>query len=335
MATITTSPDLIGQGGPFAGQQVSGTFIPTLWSSQLNWKFYKTTMFSEIANTKWEGEIKGLGDKIVINQIPTLTVNTYVIGAGLNYEAPAPSTITLQIDRAKYFAFQVNDVIDHQSKPNLMDMFTNDASMQLKIAIDSNVLYNTFSSAHASNKGATAGVNSGSYALGTDVAPVALTGSNILQLLTSFSGVLDEQNVPETERYICVDPYTRNLLMQSNLAQAQFMGDSQSMVRTGKIGRIDRFDVYVTNNLPKAIAGTNTPYLSGAGDESSITTTGGANLKRRIIVAGHKSAISFASQITKTETVRNPSDFGDYVRSLMVYGFTVVKPESLAYAVVS
>jgi len=333
MATITTSPVLSGQGGPFASGNYSGTFIPTLWSSQLNWKFYKTTVFSEIANTRWEGEIKGLGDKIIINQIPTLTVNTYVVGAGLNYEVPAPSTIELQIDRAKYFAFQVNDVIEHQSKPNLMDMFTNDATMQLKIAVDSNVLYNTFTSAAASNIGATAGVNSGSYNLGTESSPVTLTGSNVLQVITSFSGVLDEQNIPETDRWLLIDPYTRNLLMQSNLAQAQFMGDAQSMVRTGKIGRIDRFDVYVSNNLPR-INASQAYYTSGAGDETSITATASPT-KRRVIMAGHKSAISFASQITKTETVRNPADFGDYIRSLMVYGFKVVKPEALTFAVVA
>lgn len=334
MATITTSADLLGQGGPFAASgNVSGTFIPTLWSSQLNWKFYKTTMFSEIANTRWEGEIKGLGDKIIINQIPTLSVNTYVVGAGLNYEVPTPSTIELQIDKAKYFAFQVNDVIEHQAKPNLMDMFTNDASMQLKIAVDSNVLYNTFANAHASNAGATAGVNSGSYNLGTEAAPVTLTGANVLSMITNFSGVLDEQNIPETERFVVIDPLTRNLLMQSNLAQAQFMGDSQSMVRTGKIGRIDRFDIYVSNNLPR-INANQAYYTSGAGDETSISASSTAT-KRRVLLAGHKSAISFASQITKTEQVRNPTDFGDFVRSLMVYGFKVVKPESLAYAVVA
>jgi hypothetical protein len=32
--------------------------------------------------------------------------------------------------------------------------------------------------------------------------------------------------------------------------------------------------------------------------------------------------------------VRNPSDFGDLVRGLQVYGMKVVKPESLAIAVV-
>lgn len=333
MSTISASEALIGQAGDFNAVNYSGTFIPTLWSSKLNAKFYAASVFGEIANTDWEGEIKGLGDKIVINNIPDITISTYTIGTSLTYAVPAPSTLELQIDKAKYFAFQVSDVIAHQSQPNMMDMFSNDAGQQMKISVDSNVLYNTFQGAAAANVGATAGAKSASYNLGTDDAPVTLSAANVLSLLTSFAGVLDEQNVPETDRWLLIDPATRQLLMQSNLAQAQFMGDSTSMVRNGKIGVIDRFTVYVTNQLPKAIAGTNTAYSSGDGSETSITSTGDA--KRRILMAGHKSAITFASQMTKMETVRNPSDFGDYVRGLNVYGFKTVKDTALTYAVVS
>ena len=310
----------------------SGTFIPQLWSSKLNAKFYKATIFGEISNNNWEGEIKGMGDKITINNIPSLTVSNYVAGTALTYEAPTPSVTTLQIDKGRYFAFQLNDVLAYQSQPKLMDVFSNDAAMQMKIAIDSTVIYNTFTGAAAANKGATAGALSGSYSLGTDAAPVTLTAANILATLTALGGVLDEQNIPETDRFLVIDPATRQLLMQSNLAQAQFMGDAQSMVRNGRIGSIDRFTVYVSNNLPKAVAGTATPYLSGDGSENSITSA--SNLKRRILLAGHKSGISFASQMTKMETVRNPNDFGDYIRSLNVFGYAVVKAEALAYAVV-
>ncbi len=333
MATITASEALIGQVGDFNGVNYSGAFIPTLWSSKLNAKFYAASVFGEIANTDWEGEIKGLGDKIVINNVPDIAISTYSIGTTLTYAVPAPSTLELSIDKAKYFAFQVNDVLVHQSQPKMMDVFSNDASQQMKIAVDSNVLYNTWNQAAAANVGATAGAKSTSYNLGTDDAPITLTASNVLSTLTALAAVLDEQNIPETDRYLLIDPATRQVLMQSNLAQAQFMGDSQSMVRNGKIGAIDRFTVYVTNQLPKAAAGTNTAYSSGDGSETSITSTG--DLKRRIIVAGHKCAITFASQMTKMETVRNPSDFGDYVRGLNVYGFKVCKDTALTYAVVS
>ena len=335
MATITAGA-VTPVGGAFATSTAySGTFIPTLWSAQLQRKFYTATVFAEIANTDWSGELKGMGDKVVINSIPTLTVNRYVVGQGLTYEVPTPSTIELTIDQGYYFAFQVNDVIEYQAKPNLMDVFSNDASMQMKIKVDSTCFFNlalnsSYGTPASGNSGATAGVKSGAYNLGTNTAPVTLTGANVLQMLTSFSGVLDEQNVPETDRWLVIDPYTRNLLMQSNLAQAQFMGDSQSMVRNGKIGTIDRFTVYVSNNLPKGAASA--AMYSGDGTETTGATHTAA---RRLLIAGHKFAFTFASQITKTEQVRNPYDFGDYIRSLNIFGFKATKPEAFAIAYVS
>lgn len=312
----------------------SGTFIPAVWSAKLNAKFYAASVYGDIANTDWQGEISSMGDKVVINTAPTITVSDYSAGTSLSYQAPTPDTQELLIDKGKYFAFQVNDVLEYQAKPNLMDMFAADAAEQMRIAIDSTVIYNTFSGGAAANKGATAGAKSASYNLGTDASPVTLTKDNVLQKILEMASVLDEQNVPDSDRWLVIDPYTRALLFQSNLAQAQFMGDATSPVRNGKIGNIDRFTVYVSNQLPKGAAGTATPWVSGNGSENSITTTGTV-AKRRALIAGHKSALTFASQITKMETIRNPNDFGDYIRSLNVYGYKVVKSESLTLAVVN
>lgn len=332
MATVTPGVTLPVGGAFNTATPYSGTFIPTLWSSKLNAKFYTSSTFADISNTNWQGEIGGIGDKIVINNIPDITIQKYVPGAGLQYQVPTPNTIELQIDQGRYFAFQVNDLLEMQAKPNLMDTFSNDAGMQMKVAIDSDCFYRSFLNGAAANKGATAGAKSGSYNLGTEGSPVQITGGSSLALLTSMAGVLDEQNIPETERFLIIDPVTRQDLMKSNLAQAQFMGDSQSMVRNGKIGSIDRFTVYVSNNLPR-LAANGTSWISGDGSDTSVTATTNAN-KRRVLIAGHKSAISFASQMTKMETVRNPYDFGDYVRGVNVYGLKVTKPESLSIAVV-
>lgn len=337
MATITAAPT-ISVSAPFnTTPSYSGSFIPTLWSAKLNAKFYTATVFSEIANTNWEGEIKGMGDKVIINNIPTLTISSYQPGQGLSYEAPTPETLELVIDKGKYFAFHVNDLLAMQSQPKLMDMFSNDASMQMKIQIDSNVIYRVFGEAHSSNKGATAGAKSGSYDLGTEGSPYQLASSSTtaVDMITRLSAVLDEQNVPETDRFLLISPKDRQALMNSSLSQAYLTGDDKSILRNGKIGMIDRFTVYVSNNLPW-LAANGTEWQPGAGtstEPSLISATTNAN-KRRAIIAGHKSAITFASQMTKMETVRNPYDFGDYVRGMNVYGFKVVKPESLALAVV-
>lgn len=302
----------------------TATFIPTLWSGKLNVKFYETTVFGAIANTAYEGDIKGMGDKVIINNVPSITINTYTVGQTLTYEVPTPDTVELVIDKAKYFGVRISDVLEYQSQPNLMDMFTSDAAKQMAIAIDRDVLLGTFDQCAAANKGATAGAISGAYDLGTDAEPLVLTSNNVLQLFTAMASVLDEQNVPESDRWLVITPFVRQLLMSSNLAQAYITGDAQSILRNGKIGTIDRFTLYVSNLLPVALAGED--FEGGAADMTD---------NRTAIMAGHKSAITFASQIAKVESLQNPNDFGTLVRGLNVYGYEVIKPEALVLALYS
>lgn len=333
MTTITAGA-VFPVGGAFATSPAySGTFIPTLWSAKLNAKFYAASTFADICNRDWEGEISGLGDKVVIPQIPDMTISDYVAGGTLTYEVPAMTTLELQIDKAKRFGFAVNDVLAHQSKYDQMEMFSNDASEQMRTRIDSTCIYNTFYQGSASNRGTAAGVKTGGYNLGSDTAAIALTSSNVLQKILEMAAVLDEQNIPDSDRYLLLDPFTRTLLMQSSLAQAYYTGDDKSIVRNGLVGTIDRFKLYVTNQLPRNATGSSTPWTSGDGSESSVTASGTIDAKR-VMIAGHRSAITFASQIVKTEQMRNPTDFGDIVRGLQVFGYKMVKPEALTICIV-
>jgi len=58
----------------------SGTFIPQIWSGKLNAKFYTATVFNEIANTEYQGDISDIGDKVIINNIPYIASRDYTIG---------------------------------------------------------------------------------------------------------------------------------------------------------------------------------------------------------------------------------------------------------------
>lgn len=303
----------------------SGNFIPTLWSGKLAEKFYASSTFADCSNTDWEGDIKNMGDTVVINTIPTITVSNYSVGQALTYQVPTSGSIDLYINQGKYFGVQISDVLEYQAKPSLMSMFTDDAAMQMKIAVDRDCWLALFNQGDAANYGATAGKISGAYNLGTDLAPVTLTGSNILPLINAMGSVLDEQNVPETDRFLVITPYDRQVLMSSNLAQAQFMGDSKSIQRNGLIGQIDRFTVYVSNLTPMGVAGKNW---------DGVTTEAGA-VKRHTLIAGHKSAMSFASQISKVENIPNPNDFGQLVRGLNIYGRAITQASGLTAAVVN
>lgn len=329
---------------------IAAAFNPMLWSKKINAKYYVDNQLVEVTNTNWEGEIKSQGDSVRIRTAPTLTISDYVIGSSLQYEVPTPIYQDMLIEKAKSFAFQCNDVQTAQSDIDLQNFYMDDAAKQLKISITEEVFYSMFigptpnsasttaantRSTAAANQGATAGAKSAALNLGTDLVPVDLTGAtgpaNLLALILNMGAVLDEQNVPDEGRWLIMGPYDRQILMQSNLAQAYFTGDNASIVRTGRIGMIDRFNVYVSNMLPRGTT------AKGWVTASAAVSTGGtmtSAVARRCIVAGNKDAISFANQVNKTEQVRNPSDFGDFIRGLSVYGRKVVKDDAFAFAVV-
>jgi hypothetical protein len=323
-----------GSGAFDTTPSYSGAFIPTLWSGKLLAKFYQNTMLSEVANTDYEGELKNQGDTIRIRLAPSISISDYTVGQSLSYEVPTPIYQDMQVNKGKYFGVQVNDVLAYQADMNLMNMFTEDAAKQLKIAIENEVFFNSFvtEGPAAANEGATAGQISAAYNLGTDTTPIdQSTPENVLKAILRMSTVLDEQNVPEDGRWLILSPYDRHLLMQSSIAQAYFTGDQSSTIRTGKIGMLDRFSVYVSNLLPRGEAGK--ALVAGL----SATSTGGAvtNAKaRRLMVAGTKHAMSFAMTVNKTEPLRNQTDFGDIVRGLAVYGRKVVKPQALVTTIV-
>ena len=310
----------------------SGSFIPTLWSGKLNAKFYQNTMLSEVTNTTWEGELKNQGDTVRIRTAPTISISEYEVGNNLSYEVPTPIFTDMQINKGLYFGVQVSDVLGYQSDMDLMNMFTEDAAKQLKIKMEDEVFFNSFvtEGPAAANEGATAGAISAAYNLGTDTTPVDQgTPENVLNAILRMSSVLDEQNVPEDGRWLIMTPFDRHLLMQSNIAQAYFTGDQTSIVRSGKIGMLDRFTVYVSNLLPRGAAGK--ALVSGLTDTATGGTVSNAKV-RRTMIAGTKDAVGFAMTVNKTEPLRNQTDFGDIVRGLAIYGRKTLKSEALVVA---
>ena len=295
----------------------TGNFIPEIWSGKLQVKFYKSTVLGEITNNDWEGEIKDQGDKVNIRTIPTITISDYTKGMSLAAQVPVSTPITLTIDYGKYFNVVVDDVDATQADVKLMDMFTNDAAQQMKIGIDSLVLTqlatggaSTTPLAAAANQGNSAGASSANIPLGVTATPITLTKANVLDTILNMGQALDEQNVPEDGRWLVIPAWMGALIKNSDLKQAYLTGDDTSILRNGKMGMIDRFTLYVSNNLYTA---------------SSKTT----------ILAGTRDAVSFASQITNVETLRSTTTFGNIMRGLNVFGFKVVKPEALVAAVVT
>jgi hypothetical protein len=293
----------------------SGNFIPEIWSGKLIENFYDATVLAAISNTDYEGEIKGQGDTVNIRTTPNITIRDYVKGQNLVVENPDKPKLQLLIDKGEYFACVEDDIDKVQSDIKLMDEWSKDASEQMKIKIDQRVLTDILPDVAAINKGTAAGRISGAFNLGSSVSPLTVSKDGaggttpVTDLIVDMGTVLDEANCPESGRFLVIPARMAGLIKKSELKDASLTGDSQSVMRNGRLGMIDRFTIYVSHNLNVS---------SG----------------KFSIIAGTKMGLTFASQMTEMETIRSETTFGDIIRGLQVYGYKVVKPEALTTAVV-
>lgn len=137
----------------------------------------------------------------------------------------------------------------------------------------------------------------------TPTAPAtdAKTAWNVIRDLRK---ALNKAHVPAENRVFVANAEFEALLLEhdSKMTNADQSGTTAGL-REASIGRILRFDGYGSENLPE----TNKPQ----------------------IVAFHRSAIAFVSQIQKTEAMRADNKFADRLRGLHVYGSKVVRPSAV------
>ena len=304
-------------GHPNYSSDGAAKFIPAFWAGKMRTKFYRTTCFGEISNTDYEGIIAEQGDGVWIAGQPDLEIKDYSRGQDLDYETPDSEATWLPIDKAKYFGFRVNDIDRYQSNHDLMDKFTDDAGRKMSIAIDRQMLGDVYTEVSPINAGNSAGKIQGDYEMGAPGAPKILTPDNILDFVVDMNSVLDEQDVDPQDRWIVLPTWATNMLKKSDLRNADAMGDSVSVIRNGRIGMIDQTTLYKRNNL------------------STVTDTDAGGQKATNIIFGHKSALTFASQMTEMEELPHPTKFGRLVRGLNVYGYKVINPEYMGHGYIA
>lgn len=264
-------------------------FKPTIWSRELLYSLKKNLVARQIANTNYQGEITSEGDTVKIQTPDAINVGDYD-GSDISFQGLTSATQSLEIDRAKYFAFLVDDVDQAQSNVPLMQSYMEEASFALADELDTH-LFGLYTDADSSNV----------------IAKEELTASNIYGKLVEAKQLLSENNVPQTGRWSVLSPEEIALLEQSSeFTSASNLGDS--VKQTGIVGRIAGFNVFESNNVQEA--NDNTDDV-------------------RHLPFGHSIAWTLAEQIVSTEAGRREAGFSDFVKGLHVYGTKVVRPKAL------
>jgi len=268
----------------------NGNFIPAIWSKKLNVKYYAQTCMMDIFNTNWEGEIKGKGSQVEIRVRPTVQIGDYTVEQDIQYQDITDEKITLMIDKSKYFAFRVDDVDDAQSDINILNELTQDSAFQMKNHVEQQIFSTIYADA------------------GNSLSSLTMDKTNVLDWIVDAEVKLEEENVPSDKRWIVIPPKAAGYIQKSDLKDASITGDDASVLRSnfnnGRLGKIGGMTIYVSNNL----------YHVGTTYQC---------------LAGHRDAVTYASQIVKVGSLTLEGRFAQAVRGLNVYGYKTVKPEAL------
>lgn len=262
-------------------------FIPEIWSKKLLKIFTKSAVMANLVNRDYEGEITAAGDVVHVRTFGDVTVNNYTRDMTISFQSLTDPMVDLLIDQQKYFAFKVDDLDKAQSNVDILEGYAGRAAIAIRDVVDSRLI------------GHYADVDSGNV-IGTDVAPITLTSSNIYGYIAQLAEKLDNGGIPQEDRSLVITPKFKTMLLQApEFNRASSLGDN--VVQNGYIGNVAGFQVHVS---------TNNPAVSGV-----------VNL-----LACTPDYISFASQVSKIETVRPYNMFADAVKGLYLYGSKVVHP---------
>jgi hypothetical protein len=135
------------------------------------------------------------------------------------------------------------------------------------------------------------------------------TGDELTARILRYARYLDENNAPDDGRYVILPTWAGEVLKSmtnNNFGLAYATGQNAAQMISGKIPKIDRFDIMFSNNLPTTTESVTDPSA---------------------VIFGCKYATTFATQITESRIIDNPFAFGKMMQGLQVYGFNIIKPQ--------
>ena len=313
------------------GNLPSGNFTPQIFSQKVLKFFRRASVAEDITNTDYTGEIENFGDTVNIIKEPTITVSSYTRGSVVNTQDLADDQITLTVDQANAFAFKIDDIEERQSHINFEALATSSGAFSLKRKYDANVLQAISDGAGiagADDASLSGGLTTTNTSLGTASSPINVEADDAgINLMLLMARVLDDQSVPEENRWFVAPPifYEKMFQAGNKIAEVQVTGDASSNLRNGLAtpGTLAGFTCYKSTAL-NSTAGTDQVTLSGVATDAS----------ENVILAGHISSTATASHIAKTEVVRSTESFSDVVRGLHVFGRKVLRPEAIVRGVI-
>lgn len=194
----------------------AANFIPQIWSKDTRTAVESNLVFAKRVNRQFESDLT-VGNTINIQDISNLTVGNKTANVDVSFEAITEANTAVSINKWKYAAFKLEDIVKVQSNVDLMAKYTEKIGYGLAKQIDSDV------SGLYTDLGQTVGTQGS-----------AVTDANILRSIQ----YIDDADAPSGDRSWVIKPAA----MSNVLALAKF-------VQTDAVGYLMQMSPIVTATL--------------------------------------------------------------------------------------
>jgi len=272
-------------------------FIPTVWAARLLVALEKALIYGQanVSNRDYEGEVRKAGNTVKIASIGDVSIGDYTKDTDIgDPETLSDEEQTLLIDNAKYFNFYVDSIDRAQQNVNVLDEAMRRSANRLREVADGFLAAAMDAAVPAGNK------------IGSITTPKVPTKDDAYEYLVDLGVLLDEQNIPTTDRFVVVPAWFHGLLLKDDRFVRSGTAAGDRKLANGEVGEAAGFTILKSNSVPNT---TGTKYK---------------------IIAGHSIATAYVEQIVDVQTYKPEKRFGDAVKGLHVYGAKVVRPTALA-----
>jgi len=267
-------------------------FLAQAWSGKINTGLDASCVMLQCVNRDYQADADKGVEAINIIAPKKVKASNYA-GTISSYETVDTEGQKLKLDQSVYFGFQVPDIEEAQSNTSIIDTLTAQAKKSIEESIDA-YLFGHYTEAAAAN------------VTGSAEDPVLLDSVSVYAKFVALAKKLKLSGAMTSsdKGWVVVHPDVEELLLLSDEFSAP-SATGDNTLSTGSIGRIAGLDVFVSSNVGKVS-------------------------DKYVVLAGTQRAITYASQLTKIETIRSQSSFNSIVRGLYTFGALTMNPEAMA-----
>ena len=269
-------------------------FIPTVWSETLVKELNNRYIGVDHCTRDYEGDITECGSVVKILGVNDISLYDYISDRNAeNLDEIDLNERALEINKAKYFNFMIDDIDRAQAVPGIMEEAMRKAAAALANDADKTV----FSTIAAHN--------------GSDLALSTAYGisnvNNVINVIFEAREALYKNGVGSDEEvFLEICPEVATAITKANIALSTSNAES---IKNGYLGSLAGCKIYITNNLH--------PLKED-------------NFNAKVCVMRTKRAVAFAEQLSEIEAYRPEKKFADAVKGLHLYGTKVICPKEIA-----